>query len=372
MKMAANNKILNKKQRLRATIFGAGVISRKELVEKTGLNYRSVIAYAEELKQQKLIVEDIRTPPDDESRPSIHYVSNCGRLYCLGIMSYRRTVTLAAADVNSNIFHVSEIVLDENAAAVDAAGQVSAAVDRIQELFRHRTLAGIEICRFPYARKENCYEGMKELCLSMRRHCRIPVFLHTSYDALLLHMARNFNISGRTVLLCPGDTICLAMVEDGQINENMENYARRFRHHPLSAKADDKCSCGKRGCVENLLTHGAAIRRYIRLGESEGRLFRTPEDIAALHMLAAGGAAAARQTLEESGRLFAEALWFLKNDLQADQVLLNSRNPFVNSSLYERYRELAGTELPPFSAFRATMSDVLSACLEIPLSRLIP
>jgi predicted NBD/HSP70 family sugar kinase len=369
--MTAGYKILHKKQRLRAAIFGAGTISRKELQKKTGLNYRSVIAYAEELKHQGLIAENTQENPRG-GRSSIHYRSCSDCIYCIAVQLYRNNVTLTAADINSNIFHAAELVIPPEAGITDMLRQILGALDTLKKSFPDCTLAGIELCRFPYGRSGDYYEGIRELHMTLRQQYRFPVGLHTSYDLILFQMARNFDLKERLVLLAPGDDIYLSMVENREINGDMEQYLHRFRHYQLSMKSQEKCYCGKQRCVKNLLTQAAQLSRYNHYAGIDRPYASLSEGLHYLCTQALKNERAAVRILEECGELTAEAMYFLKKDLQADHVLLYFKDAVVNRKMHEAYERISGEKLPEFSAFGVTRSDVQSASVRIALSRIIP
>ncbi len=369
--MTTGYKILHKKQRLRSIIFSAGAISRKELQEKTGLNYRSVIAYAEELKHLGLIAECVRENPRG-GRASIHYQSRCDSVYGLGVHLYRNIVTLVAADINSSIFYADELIIPQDAQIHDMIRRILDAIGKLKKTFPKRVLGAIELCRFPYSCFSQYYEGMHELYMILRQQFHCPVGLHNSYDLVLFQMTRNFDIQARSVLLSLGDDIRVSLVDGRRIDTDMEQYSRRFAHHQLSMKAEEKCYCGKQHCVRGLLTHAANLKRYNRLAGS-GRVFENlPQGLLFLCTQARNGDRAALRVLEECGELAAEAAWFLKNDLKADHIMLYFKDEIINRKLHEVYRRLSGEDLPDFSAFGASRSDIQSASVRLALSKIIP
>ena len=368
--MLTGNRILHKKQRVRSLIFNAGIISRKELREKSGLNYRSVVAYAEELKRLNLIAECVRKNPHG-GRSSIYYRSRCNQVYVLAVLLYRNVISLVAADVNSSIFYADELTLPQDVQIQEMIREILYTIGKLREKHAGRILGAIELCRFPYHCCARCYDAMLELNMILRQQFPCPVGFHNSYDLALFQNTRNFDLSGRCVLLSPGDDIYVSLVDRNEIVPNMELYSRRFAHHQLSMKAGEPCYCGKRRCVKSLLTQNAILCRYNRLTGEKRKFESLPLGLLYLGTRARQGDPDALRVLEEYGALAAEAAWFLKNDLHADHVMLYFRDDVIRRKLHEVYRQLSGQKLPLFSTFGVTRSDIQSASLQLALSKII-
>jgi N-acetylglucosamine kinase len=104
------------------------------------------------------------------------------------------------------------------------------------------------------------------------------------------------------------------VVVDGRVLDGLHGIAGEWGHNPIRGERTP-CYCGRRGCVETVIS-GPALERHYR--QRTGRRLRLPE-IAAR---AAAGEGAARATLLRLRSKFGEAIAAVINILDPDAVVI--------------------------------------------------
>ncbi len=119
---------------------------------------------------------------------------------------------------------------------------------------------------------------------------------------------------GVVVALILGTGVGSGIVVHGRVLEGLHGIAGEWGHNPLCGEAAP-CYCGRRGCVETVIS-GPALERFYRA--QTGEAVPLP-DIAAR---AAGGEVAARATLERLRDKFGEAIAAVINILDPDAIVI--------------------------------------------------
>ena len=112
--------------------------------------------------------------------------------------------------------------------------------------------------------------------LEARYH--LPVNLRVDVDAAALGeyhfgIGRGFR---RLLLLSANAVVGASLIIDGQIERASQEYVGHICHLPISSNGP-RCSCGKRGCINTLVTLDAlqkAVQRALRRGEQTSLLRR--------------------------------------------------------------------------------------------------
>ena len=107
---------------------------------------------------------------------------------------------------------------------------------------------------------------------------RLPVSLRVDVDAAALGeyhfgIGRGFR---RLLLLSANAVVGASLIIDGQIEPAPQEYMGHICHLPI-ASSGPRCSCGKRGCINTLVTLDAlqrAVQRALRRGEQTSLLRR--------------------------------------------------------------------------------------------------
>jgi fructokinase len=104
------------------------------------------------------------------------------------------------------------------------------------------------------------------------------------------------------------------VVVDGRVLEGLHGIAGEWGHNPVRGETTP-CYCGRRGCVETVISGPALERHYRGL---TGRRLRLPEIVER----AAKGEAAARATLRRLRNKFGEAIAAVINILDPDAIVI--------------------------------------------------
>ncbi len=104
------------------------------------------------------------------------------------------------------------------------------------------------------------------------------------------------------------------VVVDGKVLEGVHGIAGEWGHNPICGERTP-CYCGRRGCVETVIS-GPSLERFYR--QRTGRRLSLRE----IAQRASGGDRAARSTLRRLGSKFGEAIAAVINILDPDAVII--------------------------------------------------
>jgi N-acetylglucosamine kinase len=164
-----------------------------------------------------------------------------------------------------------------------------------------------------------CLNGMP-LLRDLREVLAMEVMIEN--DANCFALAESMLGAGRDEMARPGMTafgIILGtgvgggIVRDGRIIRGAHGIAGEWGHNPLAGE-HGKCYCGRRGCVETVIS-GPALERYF--ASVSGRKASLREIVAA-----SGRNDAARKTIERLVSSFGKALGAVINILDPDVVII--------------------------------------------------
>jgi fructokinase len=120
------------------------------------------------------------------------------------------------------------------------------------------------------------------------------------------------------------------IVINGQVLDGLHGIAGEWGHNPICGE-QTTCYCGRRGCVETVISGPALERFYVAQG---GRSLRLPEIVAR----ADSGDAAAKATLSRLREKFGEAIAAVINILDPDAVVIGGGVGNVNELYTEATR----------------------------------
>jgi glucokinase len=109
------------------------------------------------------------------------------------------------------------------------------------------------------------------LCDLLEAHFHLPTRLHVDVDAALLgeHRFGAGKGFGRLLFLTVNAVVGAALVVDGKIERSLEQYVGHVCHMLVSTNGP-RCSCGRRGCINTLVSVDAMqrmVQRAVRRGE---------------------------------------------------------------------------------------------------------
>ncbi len=116
------------------------------------------------------------------------------------------------------------------------------------------------------------------LCDLLEAHFHLPTRLHVDVDAALLGEHRFGAGQGfrRLLFLTVNAVVGAALVVDGKIERPLEQYVGHVCHMLVSTNGP-RCSCGKRGCINTLISVEAIqkmVQRAVRRGEQTNLIQR--------------------------------------------------------------------------------------------------
>lgn len=117
------------------------------------------------------------------------------------------------------------------------------------------------------------------LCDLLEARYHLPVSLKVDVDAAVLgeyHFGagRGFR---RLLLISANAVVGASLISDGQIEPLRQQYVGHVSHLPIAGSGGPRCSCGKRGCINTLVTLDAVkkmLQRALRRGEETSLLRR--------------------------------------------------------------------------------------------------
>lgn len=129
------------------------------------------------------------------------------------------------------------------------------------------------------------------LCDLLEARYNVPAKLHVDVDAAVLgeyHFGAGKGFR-RLLLLTVNAVVGASLVIDGQIEQGPQEYIGHICHIPISTSGP-RCSCGKRGCINTLITLDAMqrmVQRALRRGEETSLLQRLSKRESFSHQLLA-------------------------------------------------------------------------------------
>ena len=188
----------------------------------------------------------------------------------------------------------------------------------------------------------------------LHRRLRIPVVLEADSNAGALGEAlRGAGRGARRVLyITLGTGVGTALIADGEIIRAAHHTIGQVAHLPLDPDPrGPPCPCGRRGCVESVLSARGILWRAAR-AEREGA--RMPAGSrTSIKALCDGakkgkkGSAGARQVLREAGTLLGAASAFLANFLSPDRIVVGGGIAGAGDLLLESARSACAQRAHP-------------------------
>jgi glucokinase len=124
-----------------------------------------------------------------------------------------------------------------------------------------------------------CLNGFP-LCELFETRYSLPAHLHVDVDAAALgeyHFGAGKG-SHRLLFLTVNPVVGASLVVDGQLERSVEQYVGHVCHLAVSSSATGpRCSCGKRGCINTLVSMDAMqkmVQRVLRRGEETSLIRR--------------------------------------------------------------------------------------------------
>lgn len=300
-----------------------GALSRTEIAQQTGLSLPTISDITAELIESGLLYER-STGVSTGGRKPVLLALNAQAGYAIGIKLTEETLTAVLTDLDATIVarestpitgHEPEQITAAMATAVQTlvpaarGGPVfgvgvgmAGVIDRERNLVRHAT-----------------YFGWRNLAFGqlLERQLELPVIVDNDVNALTT--AEQWFGSGRGVadfvVISLGRGIGLGMVLDGRLYRGSRGGAGEFGHTTVVPDGP-LCACGKRGCLEALISDPAIAGRATA---ALGRELSVQEAVDG----ALGGDAALQSIFAAAGRTLGLAVANLVNVLNPALVIIS-------------------------------------------------
>lgn len=206
------------------------------------------------------------------------------------------------------------------------------------------------------------------LCDLLEARYNLPAQLHVDVDAALLGEYRFGAGKGfyRLLFLTVNAVVGAAMVIDGKIERSAEQYVGHICHVTVSTNGS-RCSCGKRGCINTLVSIDAMqkmVQRAVRRGEQTSLMQRllnreyfSPQLLAEE---AIRGDSVALQVYTEVGRWLGAAVTQYVSMFEPDVLILGGGVLFASDLLLTQLRSALMAAASPQVT---NMVEVVPACL---------
>ncbi|OQA83162.1 MAG: hypothetical protein BWY31_02957 [Lentisphaerae bacterium ADurb.Bin242] len=342
--MMPESKILGKKLRLRSTIFEKGSVSRQNLIKFTGLNERTVIRYADELKRQRLIYEKI----DDtlRGRPKITYFSNSEKCCFLGIRLSAEKLFVTLVDINTYPIFVRNYSLSDCRTNQEIAARVFQMVGEVLREHSKYILGAAGIAYDITFNAKHSFPGLFAREFS-RRYAHLQFEVHYNDDLFFWHFAQRTGVTGTLLGVVCGACFYMTLVSGGEITELKPGTMNHIRHFCVDETSRRKCSCGRTGCVNAEFSYDGVVERYHRYSSvplcnnSRITVFNL------IHHRALSGDKAAERTIEDYNRMLGMTLAEIERIERFDSVALMSNRRYEPSLIQKFYTAAAGTPAKP-------------------------
>ena len=358
------SKINLKKQRIRTAIFSGICISRQELIRQTGFSGRTVDNYTNELKRHGLILEE--TAEGQRGRPGIIYRSNSERIIFVSVSLFKGKLCFAVIDINSYLLYSNVLIIPEPAPSTDVIRLSLEEIQNIRNRFPDMAVAAIGCNLNTYRQDSRRSLQFRELVKILRRLYGIHVELMEDSELVFRRLYKSLLLKGNAGLFVPGH-LHAYVITNGELRNDLDGYFRNFRHRQIDRAASEICGiCGRRGCIDSLLSYGSIIRRYLKLtGKNDHGKYGDDFTYNNILIQSQAGAPDACRIIKENGIYIARAVAVMKKELHLDHILLCNSTHLLYRSLLAEYEKLTGDTTPLLNFSYLTVSDTVYTAAEL-------
>lgn len=291
-----------------------GPISRTDIAQEIGLSQAAVSEITAALIEQGIIYEDKAGESRGGRRPILLALNKQAGLI-VGVKLREESITAAITDMAAAIIEQVDVPLGDDRSPAAVIETLAQMVEALRARHRHQQIFGIGlgmagvidrregICRFsPFLNWRDV-----PLRQMLEQRLQLPVVIEN--DANTLAMAESWFGAGQGVddflVITLGRGIGLGMLLGGQLYRGGSGGGGEFGHLTMVAEGP-LCDCGKRGCLEALVSEPAILRRMRDLA---GREMTMDEAVD----LARHGDLAANGVFTAAGRTLGLAISYLVN-----------------------------------------------------------
>ncbi len=310
-----------------------GTISRIDIARLANLSAATVSGITSDLIDRKLVVEEATGTSTGGRRPTLlAFNSQAG--VALGVKVTESHIVCVECDLDGVPRHRTDIPLPESATPEDVteliAAAVAAARDRhSQPLFGVGVgIAGVVdrpsgVCRYsPFLRWHNV-----PLAARIETAAGCPVVVENDVNTVtqaFSHKALQ-GTAGSFVVVTLGRGVGLGMKLNGQLFRGQRGQGGEYGHITVDPDGPE-CECGKRGCLESIVSIPALIRR----AESETGERIGPE---AFQQRVLSGDPAIARIIDRPARMLGESLATIVNILNPETIVLSGEGAWLASHM---------------------------------------
>ena len=313
------------------SIMRFGPISRKEVAERTGLSAATITGITAELIASDLIFEKEAGDSSGGRRPILLSINPHGG-YVVGLKLAEDNITAALLDLEANIIaiHVDEF---ENHSTEDAINCLTTVVEdllRNSDLRKEQLigvgvgLAGIVDAEQGLLQHSPIF-GWHDFNLKEALQNRLEVPVYIDNDVNTLTLTEKWFGTGQGVdhflTVTIGRGVGLGIVIDGQLYHGSHGGAGEFGHTIIDPEGV-VCDCGKRGCLETIISDPSLLRSASEAFSSE-RLAHEVTDISELVKLGEEGDQVVIELFENAANALAQGLANLINVLCPQLIIIS-------------------------------------------------
>lgn len=254
--MLSKTKKDRKNAQLKQFILRAGTISRAEAVQYADLDIRTATSYLEKLCKQGFCRKE-NGAPDGKGRPGIIYKTNCENMVFAGVLiGQDMRVECVLSTIDGDILKQRSWNLNSQQSKLTIFNSILGMIKNIAGDFPDKILGGIGVAvsRWlqPPLATYDLYSGVAKF---LKKETKVEVYRTLNINALA-YDAVNTTGQKNIVIFHAGNVIELAIIQDGRNIQNYQEHESALAHLTVN-KNGPRCYCGKKGCLENYVTHGA-------------------------------------------------------------------------------------------------------------------
>jgi N-acetylglucosamine repressor len=325
------------------SIMRFGPISRTQVAERTGLSAATITGITAELIEANLIFEKEEGDSRGGRRPILLSINPHGG-YVVGLKLAEKNITAALLDLEANLIaaHTTDFL---NHTTDDAIIGLTSAVEgllRGSEVQKGQLigvgvgLAGIVDADAGVLQHSPIF-GWHEFRLRDALQDRLEVPVYIDNDVNTLTLTEKWFGAGRGVdhflSVTIGRGVGLGIVIDGQLYHGSRGGAGEFGHTVIDPEGAE-CDCGKRGCLETIVSDPALLKAAAQ-AFSSGRLSRPVKDLSDLMAMAGAGDPVALGIFQHAGDALARGIANLINVLCPQLIIISGEGIRAGSVIFD-------------------------------------
>jgi len=287
----------------------SGPISRSDIARRTGLSAATISAITAELIEMELIFEKEAGDSSGGRRPILLALNPQGA-YVVGLKLAADHVTGALTDLEATVHikHNEQLRDGTVETAVETMLGVVRKILKDGDVRRKKLLgvgiglAGIVDAKQGILRYSPIF-GWRDVPIADLMHSGINAPIYVDNDVNTLTLTENWFGAGQGIdnflTVTIGRGVGLGIVVNGQIYRGGYGGAGEFGHTIIDPDGY-ACACGKRGCLETLVSDPALLR-MAREATAQGEIPNKVRDIEDLIALAREGSPTALQLFKNAG-----------------------------------------------------------------------